>query len=60
MDSGFFKDSIYDHDIETLKVAVISKAQAEQRAGRAGRAAPGKCYRLYTKLDYEGMAEVSK
>ena len=41
-----------------LQVAVISKAQAEQRSGRAGRTAPGKCYRLYTQLDYEGMAEV--
>ena len=41
------QESIYEHGMETLRVAVISKAQAEQRAGRAGRTAPGKCYRLY-------------
>ena len=37
---------------------MISKAQAAQRAGRAGRTAPGKCYRLYTSEDYEGMKNV--
>ena len=30
----------------------ISKAQAKQRAGRAGRTGPGKCYRLYTERAY--------
>ncbi|XP_071701244.1 probable pre-mRNA-splicing factor ATP-dependent RNA helicase DEAH9 isoform X2 [Rutidosis leptorrhynchoides] len=38
-------------DIENLVVAPISKASARQRAGRAGRVRPGKCYRLYTE-DY--------
>jgi len=28
------------------------KAQAKQRAGRAGRTGPGKCYRLYTERAY--------
>ena len=37
---------------------MISKAQAAQRAGRAGRTAPGKCYRLYTLEDYEKMNNV--
>ncbi|XVF25702.1 hypothetical protein REPUB_Repub13aG0236400 [Reevesia pubescens] len=32
-------------DIENLVVAPISKASARQRAGRAGRLRPGKCYR---------------
>ncbi|GER24467.1 RNA helicase family protein, partial [Striga asiatica] len=36
-------------DIENLVVAPISKASARQRAGRAGRVRPGKCYRLYTE-----------
>ena len=30
----------------------ISQAQAKQRAGRAGRTGPGKCYRLYTERAY--------
>ena len=41
--------------METLRVAVISKAQAEQRAGRAGRTAPGKCYRLYLYVRSTGL-----
>ena len=28
------------------------QAQAKQRAGRAGRTGPGKCYRLYTERAY--------
>ena len=30
----------------------ISKASANQRAGRAGRTRPGKCFRLYTEESY--------
>lgn len=37
--------------MERLSVRAISRVQATQRAGRAGRTAPGKCYRLYTQ-DY--------
>ncbi|CAF4628771.1 unnamed protein product, partial [Rotaria magnacalcarata] len=29
------------------------KASANQRAGRAGRVAPGKCFRLYTSWAYQ-------
>jgi len=39
-----------------LKVAAVSKAQACQRTGRAGREAPGYCYRLYTEGAYELLA----
>lgn len=35
----------------------ISKEQAVQRAGRAGREAPGKCYRLYSSTDYAQLAD---
>jgi len=38
--------------LPTLKVGKISQASAEQRAGRAGRTAPGFCLRLYTRHDY--------
>mmetsp|Transcript_40180 Transcript_40180/g.63574 ORF Transcript_40180/g.63574 Transcript_40180/m.63574 type:complete len:359 (+) Transcript_40180:142-1218(+) len=34
--------------MDVLSVCPISQAQANQRAGRAGRTAPGKCFRLYT------------
>src|SRR5262245_53182280 len=37
----------------SLLVTPISKASANQRAGRAGRVKPGKCYRLMTEADYE-------
>ncbi|KAJ9565848.1 hypothetical protein OSB04_001814 [Centaurea solstitialis] len=51
IDSGFSKQRFYNPitDIENLVVAPISKASARQRAGRAGRVRPGKCYRLYTE-----------
>ncbi|KAK8787981.1 hypothetical protein V5799_022244 [Amblyomma americanum] len=45
--------------LEVLKVRKISKAQAWQRAGRAGRECSGVCYRLYTKMEYEAMKEHS-
>ncbi|CAN3374309.1 hypothetical protein DIURU_000812 [Diutina rugosa] len=55
VDSGFVKLNAYDARLgmDTLKVVPISQAQANQRSGRAGRTAPGKCYRLYTEKAYE-------
>lgn len=45
----FFLSSLLQlSDIENLVVAPISKASARQRAGRAGRVRPGKCYRYVT------------
>jgi pre-mRNA-splicing factor ATP-dependent RNA helicase DHX15/PRP43 len=34
-------------------VSQISKASAKQRAGRAGRTRPGKCFRLYTEKSFK-------
>ncbi|KAG0651067.1 putative ATP-dependent RNA helicase prh1 [Hyphodiscus hymeniophilus] len=38
--------------MESLLAKPISKTSAIQRAGRAGREAPGKCYRIYTPEDF--------
>lgn len=43
--------------LDSLKITTTSKAQAIQRSGRAGRVAPGTCYRLYTSDDYEQMVD---
>eukprot|EP01055_Gregarina_sp_Pseudo9_P000940 Gregarina_sp_Pseudo_9__939@NODE_15_length_6304_cov_17_343815_g13_i0_p2_GENE_NODE_15_length_6304_cov_17_343815_g13_i0NODE_15_length_6304_cov_17_343815_g13_i0_p2_ORF_typecomplete_len743_score187_38Flavi_DEAD/PF07652_14/1_8e31HA2/PF04408_23/4_7e30OB_NTP_bind/PF07717_16/5e19DEAD/PF00270_29/1_1e16Helicase_C/PF00271_31/3_9e13AAA_22/PF13401_6/2_9e11AAA_19/PF13245_6/6_8e10ResIII/PF04851_15/4e07SRP54/PF00448_22/4_4e07Herpes_ori_bp/PF02399_15/5_7e06TniB/PF05621_11/0_00028AAA_30/PF13604_6/0_00025ATPase/PF0 len=55
IDPGFSKQKVYDprKRIETLLVAPISQASAQQRAGRAGRTQPGKCFRLYTELTFK-------
>lgn len=34
-------------------MSAISKASAQQRAGRAGRTKPGKCFRLYTEKAFQ-------
>jgi ATP-dependent helicase HrpB len=39
--------------LPTLSLVKISKASAEQRAGRAGRTRPGRVLRLYTRIDLE-------
>lgn len=50
IDCAFVKLRAYNPRtaIESLVVTPISKASASQRAGRAGRNRPGKCFRLYT------------
>jgi len=54
VDPGFVKQKVYNskNGIDQLVVTPISQAQAKQRAGRAGRTGPGKCYRLYTERAY--------
>ena len=55
VDPGFSKQKVYNPRlrIESLLVSPISRASAKQRAGRAGRTRPGKCFRLYTKKSFE-------
>lgn len=60
VDPGRFKQDIYEVPyfepfvgISTLQVLQISRAQAKQRCGRAGRTGPGKCFRLYTESTYK-------
>lgn len=38
--------------LNTLRVESIARATADQRAGRAGRVAPGRCIRLWTERDH--------
>jgi len=51
VDPGFAKIKVFNPKVgmDSLVVAPISQASARQRAGRAGRTGPGKCYRLYTE-----------
>ncbi|KAM0559373.1 hypothetical protein ACHAPJ_004397 [Fusarium lateritium] len=57
VDSGFVKLRAYDPrtGIESLTATPVSKAAASQRAGRAGRTKPGKCFRLYTEQSYQSL-----
>lgn len=54
IDCGKAKMKLFHHRIglEALLAKPISQSAAIQRKGRAGRDAPGKCYRLYTEADY--------
>ncbi|HQG40622.1 MAG TPA: ATP-dependent RNA helicase, partial [Spirochaetales bacterium] len=58
IDSGLAKLNFYNPKTFTSSLieVPISKASANQRKGRAGRTAPGYCYRLYTREDFEGRA----
>ncbi len=58
IDSGLHRQASHSHwsGIPALRTRPISKASAVQRAGRAGRTAPGICLRLYTRGDFDGRA----
>ncbi|KAJ6981380.1 pre-mRNA-splicing factor ATP-dependent RNA helicase PRP1 isoform X3 [Populus alba x Populus x berolinensis] len=55
IDSGYVKQRQYNPStgMYSLDIIQISKVQANQRAGRAGRTRPGKCYRLYSSEVYQ-------
>ncbi|KAK9449203.1 P-loop containing nucleoside triphosphate hydrolase protein [Limtongia smithiae] len=57
IDCGYVKLRAYDPTtkIESLVVTPTSKAAATQRAGRAGRTRPGKCFRLYTSKAWDDI-----
>lgn len=59
IDPGFCKQNSYNPrtGLESLLVTPVSRASAEQRAGRAGRTAPGVCQRLYTVNAYHQEME---
>lgn len=59
IDNGLNLESKYDPERmeDQLNEEEISKAQAIQRKGRAGRNYPGICYRVYSKKQYNNMLE---
>ncbi|OQS55106.1 prp22 [Ecytonucleospora hepatopenaei] len=72
IDSGLFKEheiktikyedkeEIREYGASSLNTRMISKSQAKQRAGRAGRVQNGHVYRMYTRQQYENMEEHMK
>ena len=59
IDPGFTREKRYDahSGIDSLETVPISQVSAQQRAGRAGRTGPGKCFRLYSSDYYHTFAE---
>lgn len=59
VDSCFAKLAFFNPltGIEALITTTVSKASAKQRAGRAGRSRPGKCFRLCTQDCYREFAK---
>ena len=55
VDCGKSKQKVWlaDKSVSAFQVAWISKASADQRAGRSGRTCPGHCYRLYSSSVFE-------
>lgn len=55
VDAGRTKERVFDlnNGISSFDIQWISKASADQRAGRAGRTGPGHCYRLYSSAVYD-------
>lgn len=54
IDPGFCKQKNYNPKtgMESLEVVPVSRAGCRQRAGRAGRTQPGKCFRMFTKWTF--------
>ena len=54
IDSGIAKMNYYNQKdfTSSLITLPVSRASCQQRAGRAGRTAPGECFRLYSEHDF--------
>lgn len=59
VDGGLVRELQYDAEsaMSMMETVPISRASATQRLGRAGRVAPGKCFRLYSAGAFEAMPE---
>ncbi|WP_152362836.1 ATP-dependent RNA helicase HrpA [Microlunatus speluncae] len=62
IDTGLARISRYSArtKVQRLPIEPISRASADQRAGRCGRVAPGICIRLYEEEDYLGRPEFTE
>ena len=59
VDTGLARVSRFSHrtKVQRLPIERVSRASADQRAGRCGRVAPGTCIRLYSEEDYASRPE---
>ena len=58
IDCGLVKmKSMINSQLEVLRIVPASKATVIQRSGRAGREAPGQCFRLYREADFDKLAD---
>ncbi|NVK84180.1 MAG: DEAD/DEAH box helicase, partial [Cytophagia bacterium] len=59
VDSGFGRTSKFDPNsgLSRLETVRISRDSADQRAGRAGRLSAGHCYRMWSAVTHQRMAE---
>lgn len=59
VDCGYYRKLVFDpaNDLSHLETVRISMDMARQRAGRAGRVAPGICFRLWTNAAQQRMEE---
>jgi ATP-dependent helicase HrpB len=57
VDSGLARRAEHDAaaGMGRLVTVRVARSQADQRTGRAGRTAPGVCYRLFSRQDYEAL-----
>ena len=60
VDSGLFRKPVFDpqRGLSRLETVRISRDMADQRTGRAGRVAPGVCYRLWSLATEQRMADI--
>ena len=61
IDCGLVRTSRYSHrnKMQRLPTERVSKASADQRAGRCGRTGPGRCIRLFTETEYDKFRDFS-
>lgn len=59
VDTGLARVSRFNHrsKVQRLPIEAISRASADQRAGRCGRLGPGTCIRLYSEADFAARPE---
>lgn len=62
IDCGYVKEKSFNSadGLDVLKSVRISRAQAWQRTGRAGRDSAGTCYRAYTKEEMDSFPEATQ